>query len=192
VIARGVYQVIKKKKLLRIMAKAEKKAVKKAAKKGKRSNTKVDRSDVSLIWSLIWPPSRDAKSDIAAAKAHGYPKAFSWARGKAGARDEEDTASYARIADAGSRAMRFFAFRIPTSSHRGIHQKINPSGINITTINAMTHSISDVLRGDKILVSRLLIRAVSLVSMPWAGHRRTGVGVLQCVGAGRRRELYLS
>lgn len=48
-IARGVYRVIKKKKLLKIMAKAEKKAVKKAAKKGKRSNTKVDRSDVSLI-----------------------------------------------------------------------------------------------------------------------------------------------
>jgi hypothetical protein len=41
--------VIKKKKLLKIMAKAEKKAVKKVAKKGKQSNTKVDRSDVSLI-----------------------------------------------------------------------------------------------------------------------------------------------
>jgi hypothetical protein len=57
------------------------------------------------------------------------------------ARDEEGAASYARIAGAGSRAMRSFAFRIPTSSHRGIHQKISPSGINITTINAMTHSI---------------------------------------------------
>jgi hypothetical protein len=38
-----------KKKLLKLITKAEKKAVKKTAKKGKRSNTKVDRSDVSLI-----------------------------------------------------------------------------------------------------------------------------------------------
>ncbi len=41
--------MIRKKKLLKIIEKAEKKAVKKAAKKGKRSNIKVDRSDVSLI-----------------------------------------------------------------------------------------------------------------------------------------------
>ncbi len=37
--------MIRKKKLLKIIAKAEKKAVK----KGKQSNTKGDRSDVSLI-----------------------------------------------------------------------------------------------------------------------------------------------
>jgi hypothetical protein len=49
VIETGVYQMSKEKKLLKIIAKAEKKAVKKAAKKGKRSNAKVDRSDVSLI-----------------------------------------------------------------------------------------------------------------------------------------------
>jgi hypothetical protein len=30
---------------------------------------------------------------------------------------------------------------MPTASHRGIHQKIKPSGINITAINAITHSI---------------------------------------------------
>ena len=54
-----------------------------------------------------------------------------------------------------------FAFRMPTSSHRGIHQKISPSGIDITTINAITHSIAEFLRGDEILVSRLLIRAAS-------------------------------
>jgi hypothetical protein len=48
-IARGVFQMIRKKKLLKIIKKAEKKAVKKAAKKGKQSGTKVDRSDVSLI-----------------------------------------------------------------------------------------------------------------------------------------------
>jgi len=41
--------MIKKKKLLKIIGRAEKKAVKKAAKKEKTSNTKVDRSDVSLI-----------------------------------------------------------------------------------------------------------------------------------------------
>ena len=41
--------MIKKKKLLKIVEKAEKKAAKKAAKKGKQSSTKVDRSDVSLI-----------------------------------------------------------------------------------------------------------------------------------------------
>jgi hypothetical protein len=48
-VAKGVYQMSKKKKLLKIVEKAEKKAAKKAAKKGKRSSTKVDRSDVSLI-----------------------------------------------------------------------------------------------------------------------------------------------
>ncbi|MGA9891782.1 MAG: hypothetical protein WBE48_00440 [Xanthobacteraceae bacterium] len=41
--------MIKKKKLKKIIEKAEKKAAKKIAKKGKGSNTKVDRSDVSLI-----------------------------------------------------------------------------------------------------------------------------------------------
>jgi len=41
--------MIKEKKLLKLITKAEKKAIKKTAKKGKRPNTKVDRSDVSLI-----------------------------------------------------------------------------------------------------------------------------------------------
>lgn len=41
--------MIKKKKLKKIIEKAEKNAAKKIAKKGKGSNTKVDRSDVSLI-----------------------------------------------------------------------------------------------------------------------------------------------
>jgi hypothetical protein len=48
-IATGAHQMSKKRKLLKIIEKAEKKATKKAAKKGKQSNTKVDRSDVSLI-----------------------------------------------------------------------------------------------------------------------------------------------
>jgi hypothetical protein len=38
----------KKKKLLKIEAKAEKKAAKKAAKKTKKSNIKVDRSDIPI------------------------------------------------------------------------------------------------------------------------------------------------
>jgi hypothetical protein len=42
-------QMIKQKKLAKIIKKAEKKAAKKAAKKGKKFNTKVERSDVSLI-----------------------------------------------------------------------------------------------------------------------------------------------
>jgi hypothetical protein len=42
-------QMIKQKKLAKIIKKAEKKAAKIAAKKGKKSNTKVERSDVSLI-----------------------------------------------------------------------------------------------------------------------------------------------
>jgi hypothetical protein len=41
--------MIKKKKLKKIIEKAERKAAKKIAKKGKNSKTKVDRSDVSLI-----------------------------------------------------------------------------------------------------------------------------------------------
>ena len=41
--------MIKKKKVKKIIEKAEKRAVKKIAKKGRDSNTKVDRSDVSLI-----------------------------------------------------------------------------------------------------------------------------------------------
>lgn len=41
--------MVKRKKLLKIIEKADKKSAKKAVKKGKRSNTKVDRSDVSLI-----------------------------------------------------------------------------------------------------------------------------------------------
>ncbi len=41
--------MIKKKKLKKIIEKAEKKAAKKIAKRGKDSNTKIDRSDVSLI-----------------------------------------------------------------------------------------------------------------------------------------------
>jgi hypothetical protein len=44
-----VYQMIKKKKLKKIIERAERKAVKKIAKKGKDAKTKVDRSDVSLI-----------------------------------------------------------------------------------------------------------------------------------------------
>jgi|HubBroStandDraft_2_1064218.scaffolds.fasta_scaffold1557863_2 hypothetical protein len=41
--------MIKKKKLKKTIEKAEKKAAKKIAKRGKDSNTKIDRSDVSLI-----------------------------------------------------------------------------------------------------------------------------------------------
>jgi hypothetical protein len=41
--------MIKQKKLAKIIKRAEKKVAKKAAKKGKNSNTKVVRSDVSLI-----------------------------------------------------------------------------------------------------------------------------------------------
>jgi hypothetical protein len=41
--------MIKQKKLAKIIKNAEKKAAKIAAKKGKKSNTKVERSDVSLI-----------------------------------------------------------------------------------------------------------------------------------------------
>lgn len=37
--------------------------------------------------------------------------------------------------------MRFFACRMPTASHRGIHQKIIQSGMVITTINIISHSI---------------------------------------------------
>jgi hypothetical protein len=62
---------------------------------------------------------------------------------------------------------------MPTASHRGIHQKINPSGISMTAISAMTHSIlssSSAALDIKVCHSKPILRMVCFISILQEGQ----------------------